>query len=59
MFLRIKIFEDFADIYATSKIFILKFLHNYQNQWHFGLPLAYAQKFIPENFNLRQISGNP
>jgi len=48
-----------VDIYTTLIIFILENFCTNQNQWHFGLPLAYPQKFADKNFNLRQISDNP
>jgi len=51
-----KIFEDFADIYATLKIFIFE---NFCTNIRINGTLAYPQKFVNKNFDLRQISGNP
>jgi len=50
-----KIFWGFHGYLCNLKnIYPWKFCTN----MHFGLPLAYPWKFVHENFNLRQISGN-
>jgi len=56
IFSRIKIFKDFTDIYPALKIFILKTFCSTLEAFLNG---RISLKICPQNFHLKQISGNP